>query len=226
MKKFHQYMMILLAGVLGACSSMNVNDPYVDALPEGFSAEEYLSLHPELRVRQLKDYVADYNAQIRAAQVDKASFDSTKKAEDAAFLANSEMLGAIYTHALIGGHSYEQWAQLIAQLSSADSLEKKTATETFNALAEFNFYNVADDAAVLLTVPIDYVAVSQQYNIFGREHGWAYRACRPDEANNMPRSSLPIYNTQVTKATSAANFTPDTGLYCRDATGVDREIRQ
>ena len=48
MKKLHQYMMILVAGVLGACGSMSVSDPYAEALPADFNAQEYLSLHPQL----------------------------------------------------------------------------------------------------------------------------------------------------------------------------------
>ncbi|OWV21825.1 hypothetical protein B7982_12025 [Fibrobacter sp. UWB2] len=219
MKKLHQYMMILVAGVLSACGSMAVNDPYVEALPEGFNAQEYMSLHPELRARQLKDYVADYNSQFKTSL--GKDYDAVKKADDAAFLQDTERLGAIYTHPQIGAHSYEQWADLIAQMSSADS----TANEIFNSLAEYNFINVADDAALLLTVPVDYVAISQQFNVFGREHGWAYRACRADEAANPARSSLEIAKKQASRATSAAGFTPDTGLYCRDAAGVDRLIQ-
>ena len=92
MKKLHQYMMILVAGVL----SMAVNDPYVEALPEGFNAQEYMSLHPELRARQLKDYVADYNSQFKDSL--GKDYDAVKKADDAAFLQDAERLGAIYTH--------------------------------------------------------------------------------------------------------------------------------
>ena len=224
MKNLHQYMMILLAGVLGACSSMNVNDPYVEALPEGFNAQEYASLHPELRVRQIKDFVADYNSQLKATL--GADYDATKKADDAAFLANTAVLSQIYTDPMIGGHTLDQWNLLVAQMSSADTLVQKSASEQYNALAEFNILQNPNDYVVLTTVPVDYVAISQQFNVFGREHGWAYRACRADEANNMPRESLPIFKQQSAMATSATTFTPDTGLYCRDALGVDREIRQ
>lgn len=213
-------MMILVAGVLGACGSMAVNDPYVEALPEGFNAQEYMSLHPELRARQLKDFVADYNDMIKKT-MDNASYTAKKAADDAAFLQDSERLSAIYTHPQIGAHSYEQWATLVAQMSSADSV----ANEIFNSLAEYNFIDVADDAALLLTVPVDYVAISQQFNTFGREHGWAYRACRANEAANPVRDTLSIAKKQASRATSAAGFTPDTGLYCRDALGVDRLIQ-
>ena len=48
MKKIYQYTMILLAGVLGACGSMSVDDPYVEALPADFNPQEYLALHPIL----------------------------------------------------------------------------------------------------------------------------------------------------------------------------------
>ena len=88
MKKLHQYMMILVAGVLGACGSMSVSDPYAEALPADFNAQEYLSLHPQLRVRQIKDFVADYNSQVKA-NLGK-EYDAVKKADDEAFLANTD----------------------------------------------------------------------------------------------------------------------------------------
>ena len=57
MKNLHQYMLILVAGVLGACGSMSVNEPYAEALPADFNPQEYLTLHPELHIAEIKDYV-------------------------------------------------------------------------------------------------------------------------------------------------------------------------
>ncbi|WP_290763350.1 hypothetical protein [Fibrobacter sp. UBA4297] len=224
MKKLHQYMMILVAGVLSACGSMSVNDPYLEALPEGFSAMEYMALHPELRIRQVKDYVADFNAQVKAT-LGNAAYNEQKKAEDEAFSLNPDLLGALYTNPLIGGHSPQEWNALIVNMSSPDTLLSKEAKLIYAGLVDFNMVTVLDEAALLAAVPVDEVAITQQFNIFGRTHGWAYRNCRPEEANNTPRDSLPIIKAQLTMATSADGFTPDTGLYCRDAAGVDRLIQ-
>ena len=221
MKKLHQYMMILVAGVLGACGSMSVSDPYAEALPADFNAQEYLSLHPQLRVRQIKDFVADYNSQVKDSL--GKEYDAVKKADDEAFLANTDMLGAIYMHPQIGGHTSDDWAGILADFALPDTSKGYKITRSM--MAEYNFVGVADDASLLLSVPIDYQAVAQQYHVFGRDHGWAYRACRAEEAANTPRDSLPIEKAQTVAATSAASFIPDTGLYCRDAAGIDRLIR-
>jgi hypothetical protein len=222
MKKLHQYMMILVAGVLGACGSMSVSDPYAEALPADFNAQEYLSLHPQLRVRQIKDFVADYNSQVKDSL--GKEYDAVKKADDDAFLANTDMLGAIYMHPQIGGHTSDDWAGILADFALPDTSKGKKITRSM--MAEYNFVGVADDASLLLSVPIDYQAVAQQYHVFGRDHGWAYRACRAEEAANTPRDSLPIATYQKNHiAEKDGSFIPDTGYYCRDALGVDRLIQ-
>jgi hypothetical protein len=221
MKKLHQYMMILVAGVLSACGSMSVSDPYAEALPADFDPAVYMALHPELRVRQIKDFVADYNSQVKARL--GANYDATKKADDAAFLADLNLVGLIYTYPQIGAHTAEQWTALSADLALPDT--SVAYKQTRNVLLEYNFIDVADDFSMLLTAPVDYQAVSQQYNVFGRDHGWAYRACLPEEANNTPRSSLPIYAIQATPKEVEGGFVADPGYYCRDAAGIDRLIR-
>ena len=159
-------MMILVAGVLGACGSMSVSDPYAEALPADFNAQEYLSLHPQLRVRQIKDFVADYNSQVKDSL--GKEYDAVKKADDDAFLANTDMLGAIYMHPQIGGHTSDDWAGILADFALPDTSKGKKITRSM--MAEYNFVGVADDASLLLSVPIDYQAVAQQYHVFGRDH--------------------------------------------------------
>jgi hypothetical protein len=216
MKKLHQYMIILVAGVLGACGSMSVSDPYAEALPADFNPQEYMALHPELRVRQIKDYVADYNSQFKTTL--GKDYDATKKADDDAFLANMDVVAAIYLHPQIGAHTAEQWSSVLLDLAQPDtSAAYRTAR---SGLAEYNFIGVADDASLLLTVPVDYLAISQQFHLFGRDHGWAYRNCRPEESANTPRA-----NVAVSPVTTDGAFVPVAGLYCRDLTGVDRQVQ-
>ena len=221
MKKLHQYMMILVAGILGACSSMSATDPYAEALPADFDPAVYMALHPELRVRQIKDFVADYNSQVKTNL--GSGYTAAKNADDDAFFADMNAVMAIYTHPQIGAHSAEEWTALSADLALPDSSSAKKKTR--NVLAEYNFVGVADDATMLLAVPVDYQAISQQYNVFGKDHGWAYRVCLPEEANNTPRGMLPIAQEQsVIKEVDGA-FVADPGYYCRDAAGIDRLIR-
>ena len=221
MKKLHQYMMILVAGVLGACGSMSVSDPYAEALPADFNAQEYMTLHPVLRDRQIRDFVADYNSQIKT-NLGK-DYDAIKKADDDAFMASLDVVQAIYLHPQIGGHVAEDWNNVVEDLAQVDT--SKAYKERRTTLVEYNFVGVADDVTMLLAAPVDYQAIAQQFNIFGRDHGWAYRACRAEEAANPLRSTLPIAEIQKNPVVKDGAFVADTGFYCRDALGNDRLIQ-
>ena len=225
MKKLHQYMMILVAGVLGACGSMSVNEPYAEALPADFNPQEYLALHPELHIAEIKDYVADYNSQAEAnLNLSSKEFKALKDADNEAFIANKDVVKAIYVHSQIGSHTEQQWNDLLEKLSLPDSTDEYKSAR--DALAEYNLIGIDDDMSFLLAVPVDYQAVSQQFNVFGRDHGWAYRLCRPEESANPLRSSLPIAAEQQNIVSSqTGTFIVDEGFYCRDAAGNDRLIQ-
>ncbi|WP_173476011.1 hypothetical protein [Fibrobacter succinogenes] len=217
MKKVYQYMMILMAGVLGACGSMSVNDPYAEALPADFNTQEYLALHPILAAQQYKDFVSDHNAQAKVN-------DSSKAADKAAFAANMDAIAFIYTNPLMEAHSQEQWAQFVADLSSPESSTKAQGVID-NLASSYNFDDTTDDVALLSSVQIDYLAIAQQFTVFGRDHGWAYRYCHPDEAANTPRSLLRDAAQDTIITMVERGFKPDTGLYCRDAAGIVRLIQ-
>ena len=219
MKKLYQYTMVLLAGVLGACGSMSVNDPYAEALPADFNTTVYMNLHPELRTAQIKDYVAFEN-DVYQDSVTKAGGDysAIKTADETAFLADVASLMQICTNPLLAGWSAERCAAW-----ETDAAVKKD-------LLAFNIVGTVTDLAALTAIPTDEVAISQQFIVFGQSHGWAYRACTETEAANpthiIPEDPVdadgkPIAN----KATSEAEFVADTHLYCRDAAGVDHLIQ-
>lgn len=48
----------------------------------------------------------------------------------------------------------------------------------------FSFHDTEKDYEKLLKVPVDTFAISYQYVLFGRSHGWPYRACKDDELDN------------------------------------------
>lgn len=48
----------------------------------------------------------------------------------------------------------------------------------------FSFHDTENDYEKLLEVPVDTFAISYQYVLFGRSHGWPYRACKDDELDN------------------------------------------
>ena len=75
-------------------------------------------------------------------------------------------------------------------------------------LNQLNFYGVDDDLTMLQSVAIDTFAISYQYVMFGRAHGWAYRPCtEAEKANPVITETYPV-----------------TKLYCDD-NGVAREIQ-
>ena len=222
MKNLHQYMLILVAGVLGACGSMSVNEPYAEALPADFNPQEYLALHPELHIAEIKDYVEDYNSQVKANYGNE--YEALKDADEKAFIANMDAVKTIYLHPQIGSHTEQQWNDLLEKLSLSETTDEyKNARD---ALVKYNLVGIDDDMSFLLAVPVDYQAVSQQFNVFGRDHGWAYRLCRPEEGANPLRSSLPIAAEQQNIVSSqTGTFIVDEGFYCRDAAGNDRLIQ-
>jgi hypothetical protein len=248
MKKLHQYMMILLAGVLGACSSMSVDDPYVDSYPAGFSALEYMSLHPELRMMQYRDYASDYNTQLKENLGD-AAYNAQKSTDEANLLANTEAMQAIYFDKYMAGGTAEQWAAALQEKAEieaakaaveaaggptmADSVTNAIAgkkPKLWNTIVSYvtavNLVGVDNDFAVLTALPVDEDVISQQFLMFGRTHGFAYRACRPDELANVNRVDLPIYKQQAEGVQKAENFVADTNLYCQDEAGTVRVIAQ
>ena len=72
----------------------------------------------------------------------------------------------------------------------------------------FSFHDTEKDYEKLLEVPVDTFAISYQYVLFGRSHGWPYRACKDDELDN------PIQTETY----------PVSKLYCADGALI-REIK-
>lgn len=72
----------------------------------------------------------------------------------------------------------------------------------------FSFHDTEKDYEKLLEVPVDTFAISYQYVLFGRSHGWPYRVCKDDELDN------PIQTETY----------PVSKLYCADGALI-REIK-
>ena len=83
----------------------------------------------------------------------------------------------------------------------------KSVDVTF--LHGFNFIDTRDDWKKIKAVPIDTLAISLQYVLYGESHGWAYRKCKDTEKDN-PKISEEY---------------PVTKRYCVDAKGDVREIK-
>lgn len=94
---------------------------------------------------------------------------------------------------------------------SVEVTEGSLTTAHKTLLKKFSFYDTTDDLAALETVPWDTAAFSYQFIAFGGAHGWAYRYCTDEEANNTIRGS-DVY--------------PASTYYCEDEDGVVREITE
>ncbi len=91
------------------------------------------------------------------------------------------------------------------------------------AAKSFNFIDSRDDLAKLKAIEIDYFAISYQYSMFGRDHGWAYRRCKPED--NLGRY---LYEEVVNPQTGLPEEKPTaeypvSKLYC-DENGQAREL--
>ena len=191
---------VAVASALVACSSMDVDDNEALAgnFPEGFSDSVYVNLHPELVRVQMKDYVIQHNAKLEETD---SNFAAIKKAAEASFKEDSlrdvPMLHKILVDPHLGGFTEADW--------QSDSLSKQQRS----VLNELNLYDIANDYDSLKAVPIDTFAVTYQYVMYGRDHGWAYRRCTETEKAN-PSYDINVY--------------PATKLYCADESGITHEI--
>jgi len=229
MKKLYQYTMILLAGVLGACSSLEVSEPYSDSFPAGFTAQTYMQLHPILRKLQIKDYVEMRNSLVKDSVTNAGGDYAALKAADDATFAASPTLVQICSDPFMGGYPVD-----VCAAAAADA-------NILKDLTELNFVGVADDFTALTQVPVDEVAISQQYIVYGQSHGWAYRFCDATELANITRDqvTVSVLNAQGIPVDSAITklqektvddpkkFVADPGHYCMDpATGILHLVNQ
>ncbi len=229
MRKLYQYTMILLAGVLGACSSLEVSEPYSDSFPAGFTAQTYMQLHPILRKLQIKDYVEMRNSLVKDSVTNAGGDYAALKAADDATFAASPTLVQICSDPFMGGYPVD-----VCAAAAADA-------NILKDLTELNFVGVADDFTALTQVPVDEVAISQQYIVYGESHGWAYRFCDATELANITRDqvTVSVLNAQGIPVDSAITklqektvddpkkFVADPGHYCMDpATGILHLVNQ
>ena len=97
---------------------------------------------------------------------------------------------------------------LVSSKDTTIMVEGAISLEHMNSLKKLNFIDTQDDYAKLKTVPLDSLAFSYQYALYGRSHGWAYRPCTEAE------KAHPVITEEYPSVTK---------LYCDD-NGKAREI--
>jgi len=89
------------------------------------------------------------------------------------------------------------------------SAEGSIGADHMKVLKTLNLYDTVNDFDALKAVVIDTFAVSYQYVMYGRDHGWPYRPCTESEKTNLPYDP---------------NVYPAEKLYCADENGNTHEI--
>lgn len=109
MKKMHQFMTVLAAAALAACSSMDLNEEEAlsENYPSDFNVDVYRALHPNLRSVEVRDYVAAYNTKLKDSLGE--AFAAVVAADTTAFLADTASLHLIITDPELGGYSQTLW---------------------------------------------------------------------------------------------------------------------
>ncbi|MCF0215168.1 MAG: hypothetical protein HUK21_01690 [Fibrobacteraceae bacterium] len=107
MKKMNQFLMILTAAVLAACSSMEVSEE--EALsknfPDRFDANEYVELHQELFALQIMDSVSAYN---KALGLSRAEINLN----DSLYLADTAKIHKIFVTRKYAGFREVDWEKV------------------------------------------------------------------------------------------------------------------
>lgn len=135
MKKMHQFMTVLAAAALAACSSMDISEQEAlsENFPADFNAAEYSSLHPVLHSMEVRDYVSAYNAKVKDS-VGATEYTALMTADNLAFVGDSAK-GSVGDTAVIhkilvdphmGGYSEEQWGYIWLSTTRTDTVWKKT----------------------------------------------------------------------------------------------------
>ena len=103
----------------------------------------------------------------------------------------------------------------------------------------YNYFGSRDDLAVLQAFQVDTFAISYQFSVYGQEHGWAYRKCKPTDnvgqllydtvvkpvldADGQPMQDADGNPVTTVMDTVTAVY-PMQKLYCADEKGLAHEI--
>jgi len=146
MKKFHQYIVILAAAALTACSSLEVDESeeYSENFPADFVDSVYMELHPVLRSAQIADYVKERNAAFKDS-LGAEKYKEKSEADMEKFLADTVQLRKIYTDPYLVGFSDDYWEE-----EWGDVEEKKITTKTIKEYKAVLVYKGTDTTKVFL----------------------------------------------------------------------------
>lgn len=121
MKKFHQYIVIMAAAALTACSSLDVDESeeYSENFPADFVDSVYMEIHPYLRAAQIKDYVKERNDAFKAS-MDADAFKKKSEADLEKFQADSAQMKEIYMDPFMVGFSEDHWDEELSDVEEPE----------------------------------------------------------------------------------------------------------
>jgi hypothetical protein len=113
MKRFRLYLTALVASVMAACSSMEVDDDelYSENFPKDFVDTVYMQLNPALRSRQIVDYIVSYNDSLKKNMKPEAYSEMFSK-DSAAFYEDTSVIHEIFVNPFYLGMTEETWEDM------------------------------------------------------------------------------------------------------------------
>ena len=172
MRKLISLAMLGSLAALSACSSMDVDDKEAVAenYPADFQRSEYVAMHRDLQVVQVRDSITRYNDAFKKAYKLANGVDYPQSEDNAVLFNDSASLYGLFTEFAL--YNPDLW-------DGPATLNSATKTR----IRAFSFYgkNAAEDLEAcrqLLATSLDSSLIEQQYVYYGMTEGRPYRYCK------------------------------------------------
>lgn len=181
MRKLISLALLGSLAALSACSSMDVDDKdaVADNYPADFQRSEYVAMHRDLQVVQVRDSITRYNDAFRAAY----------KLEHGVAYPQSEDVATLYSDSAAVFGLFSEFALYNPDLwDGVGTLDTKTkaAINAFSFLGKSGAEDL-EACRQLLATALDSSLIEQQYVYYGWTEGRPYRYCKADDKMSTER---------------------------------------
>ena len=163
MKHLYLCVTALIAGIMVACSSMEVDEQeqYVENYPEDFVDTVYMELHPVLRSMQIKMFVKSHNDSLME-KMSSESFQKMMTKDTAAFMADTSTLHALFVDPYVLNSTEDDWNELWQPTTSLDIVCEKTTS-----FREMNLI-VGKDTTKIFVDSVTYKSKTMMKAVYGK----------------------------------------------------------
>lgn len=161
----HLYLCItaLVAGIMVACSSMEVDEQelYVENYPEDFVDTVYMELHPILRSMQIKNFIKSHNDSL-VKKMSPESYEKMFKKDTAAFMADTSVLHALFVNSYVLNATDDDWNEVWQPTTSLDvACEKTTYFREMNLI-------IGKDTTKIFVDSVTYKSKTMMKAVYGK----------------------------------------------------------